>query len=155
VWILGIDPGLNGACSITDGKTVRLFSIPTFKSTRGREVNWSECAAFIDMLPEPDHCFIERVSAMPTDSRSGAFKFGYIAGGLRGIIAAKRIPVTLVTPSVWKKKMGLIGKDKDASRQRATELFPEASAMFARKKDDGRAEATLIALYGLGIMERR
>jgi len=155
MWILGIDPGLDGACSLTDGKTVRLFSIPTFKAkTKGREVNWSECASYIDTLGKIDHCFIERVGAMPTDARSGAFKFGYVAGGLRGIIAAKRIPVTLVTPPVWKRQMGISGRPKDASRERATELFPEASAFFVRKKDHGRADATLIALYGFNKVAR-
>jgi hypothetical protein len=29
------------------------------------------------------------------------------------------------------------------------QLFPAAHAVFARKKDHGRAEASLIALYGM------
>jgi len=154
MWILGIDPGLRGACSLTDGKTVRLFSIPTFKSTKGREVNWSETASYIQMYGKIDHCFIERVGVMPGQGISSGFKFGYVAGGLRGIIATLRIPVTLVTPSVWKKEFSLIGKDKDASRARATELFPEASSYFVLKSYDGRADATLIALYGLRKIHR-
>jgi len=35
------------------------------------------------------------------------------------------------------------------ARERALELFPSAHVALARKKDHGRAEAMLIALYGL------
>ena len=150
MWVCGIDPGLGGAIAATNGKTVTLFSIPTFKArSRGREVNWSECASNISLLPDLDHCFIERVGAMPRQGTASMFKFGYVCGGLRGIIAAKRIPVTMVTPPKWKKVMGIAGGSKDTARERACELFPDASCMFSRVKDDGRAEASLIALYGL------
>jgi hypothetical protein len=43
----------------------------------------------------------------------------------------------------------LPGKDKERARQKALELFPGAHALLARKKDHGRAEAALIALYGI------
>ena len=44
--------------------------------------------------------------------------------------------------------MGLRGKPKAASRGMATELFPHIADQFRRVKDDGRAEAALIARYG-------
>jgi crossover junction endodeoxyribonuclease RuvC len=47
-----------------------------------------------------------------------------------------------------KKFHGLRGGDKEGSRQRALQLFPAAHALLARKKDHGRAEASLIALFG-------
>jgi hypothetical protein len=40
--------------------------------------------------------------------------------------------------------------DKDVSRQRASALLPRHSGLWLRKKDDGRAEAALIAYYGAG-----
>jgi len=39
--------------------------------------------------------------------------------------------------------------DKEAGRQRALQLFPAAHALLAHKKDHGRAEAALIACYGI------
>lgn len=36
---------------------------------------------------------------------------------------------------------------KERSREIATQLFPEHSKEFAKVKDDGRAEAALIARY--------
>jgi crossover junction endodeoxyribonuclease RuvC len=52
-----------------------------------------------------------------------------------------------VTPAKWKKHFGL-NRDKGVSRSKATERFPEYANLFSRVKDDGRAEAALIALYG-------
>jgi hypothetical protein len=43
----------------------------------------------------------------------------------------------------------LAHRDGEASRQRALQLFPTAHSLFARRMDHGRAEAALIALYGL------
>jgi crossover junction endodeoxyribonuclease RuvC len=48
----------------------------------------------------------------------------------------------LVRPRAWKKDMGLTA-DKDESLSMARELWPDAP--LARKKDNGRAEALLIA----------
>jgi crossover junction endodeoxyribonuclease RuvC len=36
---------------------------------------------------------------------------------------------------------------KDGSRLRAIELFPNYGQLFARKKDDGRADAALLAYW--------
>jgi hypothetical protein len=36
---------------------------------------------------------------------------------------------------------------KDASRMRAMELFPSKAELFKRAKDDGRADAALIAYW--------
>ena len=41
-------------------------------------------------------------------------------------------------------------KDKDLSRSMATRLYPKNAEQFKRKKDDGRAEATLIAHWARG-----
>jgi len=38
---------------------------------------------------------------------------------------------------------------KDGARARAAELFPAYAQMFARKKDDGRADAALIAWWSV------
>lgn len=67
----------------------------------------------------------------------------------KGIIAAYRLPLELPSPQRWKKEMMAdMGKDKDASRLRAIQLFPVVANRLDRKKDDGRAEALLLAEYG-------
>jgi crossover junction endodeoxyribonuclease RuvC len=52
----------------------------------------------------------------------------------------------LVTPGVWKRHAGLIGKEKDASRELAARLYPQATLNL--KKHHGRADALLLARYG-------
>ena len=56
----------------------------------------------------------------------------------------------LVEASVWKRRLHLPGKDKEAARQKALQLFPSQHALLARKKDHGRAEAALIVVASLG-----
>ena len=51
-------------------------------------------------------------------------------------------PWMLVTPQKWKKELGLTS-DKDLSLNMARELWPDAP--LARKMDNGRAEALLMA----------
>ena len=68
-------------------------------------------------------------------------------GAIKGVLATLEIPFTPVSPSKWKKHFNL-GKDKNESRAAATRLFPTLAFEFARKRDDGRAEAILIATWG-------
>jgi crossover junction endodeoxyribonuclease RuvC len=88
---------------------------------------------------------VEKVSSMPGQGVSSVFSLGDSFGVIRGVCAALRLPVHFVAPATWKKHFGL-GSDKEEARARAINLFPDAS--LARKKDHGRAEAILIALYG-------
>lgn len=144
--ILAFDPGLSGAVALLkDHSLLSVADMPTFE----KEVNPS---ALDDWLAENvqgqvDAAFVERVSAMPGQGVASTFKFGQSYGTLLGLIAAKGYPLRRVTPSKWKGALGL-SKDKGASRQLATERFPDFSEDFARVKDDGRAEAALIGLYG-------
>lgn len=151
--VLGIDPGLSGAIAQWDGASLNTIEIPTAKSTgRGREVVWPELNEQWDNeFFYAEHVFLERVHSRPGEGVSSAFKFGCVFGGLRGMIAAKLIPLTLVTPTVWMKEMGVGRGSKEASVLRATELFPSHASAFRGPKGgrkDGVAEAALIARYG-------
>jgi crossover junction endodeoxyribonuclease RuvC len=98
----------------------------------------------------PQHAAIERGQAMPKQGASSGFKYGRAIGAIEAAITLCEIPLTIIEPTAWKKFHGLqgCGGDKEASRQRALQLFPSAHALLARKKDHGRAEAALIALAG-------
>ncbi len=56
-----------------------------------------------------------------------------------------------VTPSIWKKHYGL-DADKEKSRLKALQLFPKSAAFFAKKKDHNKAEASLLASFGAGLL---
>jgi crossover junction endodeoxyribonuclease RuvC len=89
---------------------------------------------------------IEKVHAMPGQGVSSMFSFGRAAGIVEGVLAGLSVPFELIPPATWIKSMRTFG-GKDGSRQRAQELFPDYAHLFARKKDDGRAEAALLACY--------
>jgi len=92
------------------------------------------------------HVVIERVGALPGNGSVSMFNFGRSAGIIEGVVAALEMPNTYVTPAAWTKAVGRAA-GKDASRMRAMELFPSKAEMFKRAKDDGRADAALIAYW--------
>ena len=84
---------------------------------------------------------------MPGQGVSSMFQFGRGVGMYEGVLAALQVPITYVTPQAWQKAVSA-REGKDAGRARAAELFPAYAQMFARKKDDGRADAALMAYWG-------
>ena len=158
--VIGIDPGLSGGFALVeDGGLIHVDGVPIFKASgRGNDVDWASLsAAMLLTCDGADHCFIERVGARPGQGSSSMFKFGYTAGGVRGIIAVMNIPVTLVVPGKWKKAMGL-SASKDAAVARAADLFPTHATAFRGPKGglrDGLAEAALIAKYGYDTLVLR
>jgi crossover junction endodeoxyribonuclease RuvC len=62
-------------------------------------------------------------------------------------VASSFVPTEYVSPQKWKRHFGLTS-DKDESRRAASRLLPKSAHLWARVKDDGRAEAALLAIYG-------
>ena len=85
---------------------------------------------------------IEAVHSMPGQGVSSSFKFGMAYGAAISIMERINCPWDLVTPQKWKKEMGLTA-DKNESLDMARQLWP--TAPLARKMDNGRAEALLMA----------
>ena len=144
--ILGVDVGMNGALSFYDGSELIIYDMPTFKRNKTNRV---DCAALHGIVKEQlpvHHAYIEQVNAFGMGA-SSAMNFGWSCGVVEAIVAALQIPFTYVTPQVWKKTMDC-PKDKDAARMRAGQLLPTHAHNWPLKKHDGRAEASLIALYG-------
>lgn len=90
---------------------------------------------------------IEQGGVRPQNGRVGAATFWLGLGIVRGVLAANFVPIEVVSAAVWKRSLKLTG-DKDASRLRASAVFPRWADQWSRVKDHGRAEAALIALYG-------
>ena len=150
--VIGIDPGLSGAVAVLYGDTLRVIDMPTMTVERNgkakRQVSASELAELIYSCQGEDcHVYVEKVSAMAGQGVTSVFSFGRSFGMIEGILAAFKLPVTYVAPATWVKAVGR-GQGKDASRARAMELFPNNQTDFKRVKDDGRADAALIAYWG-------
>lgn len=147
--VLGLDPGQSGAYASWDGHDLVTYKVPSFKSSsRGREVDWLMLTeAFELMFGGCNHAFIEKVGSRPNEGSSSSFKFGSTYGAQRMLVVVNRIPITDVTPHVWKMAMGL-NSDKNKSLALARQFFPSYSHLFGQKNDDGVAEAALLAYYG-------
>jgi hypothetical protein len=157
---LGIDPGKTGALALYDTSegSLVVVDVPLHeiaplpgKKTKRTRVDHYGLARQIDFwcqegAPVPT-VILEQVGVRPTEGAAGAFDFGRTYGILLGVCAAHFLRIELVTPTGWKRKLNVHG-DKDVSRARASTLFPKHTHLWARKKDDGRAEAALLALYG-------
>ena len=145
---IGIDPGLDGAIAKVQGSDIEVWDMPTLEVKKKRFVNAPMLADLISSIKTPEcEVFLERVSARPGQGVTSMFSFGTSCGIIQGIVAALHLPLTFVTPQMWRRKMG-VSKGKDGSRQRILELRPELAFRFSRKKDHGRADAVLLALFG-------
>lgn len=146
--IIGIDPGLSGAIAFMadDGFLIDVFDMPTIEVAGKKKVSPQ---MLVSMLAEDAHeikmAAIEEVGAMPGQGVTSMFNFGYSAGILAGVCAGLLIPMTFYRPAVWKRAAG-VPADKGAARQMAQRFWP-GSRDFDRVKDDGRAEAALLARW--------
>lgn len=156
--IIGIDPGLDGAVAVLyPDDDVRsspeLFDTPTFLVTGGRkDKREHDEASMANILrafkKRGTIAVLERVHAMPGQGVTSMFSMGNGYGLWRGLLTGLRIPYELITPQSWKKLlMKGQGQGKDASRQVAMRLFPQAADRLKLKKHHGRADALLMAEY--------
>ena len=148
-FYMGIDPGLSGAIAIYDGnQALVVHDMPVLQLKTRRVVDEYALARLIDSWSgRVSACWLEQVATRPGEGSVGAFTFGRSYGVVRGVLAANFITIHDVPPQVWKRVLKVSG-DKDEARARASALFPRYADQWALKKFDGRAEASLIALYG-------
>ena len=151
--IIGIDPGITGAISILENsKVIEVHETPTmidWKKNK-RQVNGAQITNIIKKWLNKDKeviVVVEHVNAMPGQGVTSMFNFGQSFGVIKGICSALSLPIYFVRPTKWKKHFNLIKTNKDASRTKVIEVFPEISGQLSRKKDSNKADAILIALY--------
>ena len=142
--VLGVDPGaVSGAYALIgpNGLAAIVDDIPVVD----RQVDAAEWGRIIARL-KPDVAVVEQVGSMPKQGVASTFKFGMGCGLIRGVLAGAGVPIVNVAPTKWKKHFGL-NSDAEKSRALAIRRFP--TAPLAHKKDHGRAEALLMALWKL------
>ena len=153
--IFGIDPGVSGAISILENKKViEIFDMPTMIDGKKnkKQVNGSQVTNIIKERLNKDKdkeiiVVVEHVNAMPGQGVTSMFNFGQSFGVIKGICSALSLPIYFVRPTKWKKHFNLIKTNKEASRTKAIEVYPEISSKLSRKKDSNKADAILIARY--------
>lgn len=151
--VVGIDPGFSGAIAVVDaGRLVEVHDMPTLASPKGRtELDHLSLLGILRMVEERSRggavVWLEQVAAMPGQGVSSVFRFGQTYGAIECAVMSVHLPLRHVTAPVWKRALGLTA-DKGVCRRAAILRYPDAAQAFARVKDDGRAEAALIAAYG-------
>lgn len=93
----------------------------------------------------------DKAGQQRTQGVTSAFSFGDSYGVIRGVCAEFFTEDEFITvrPQDWKKFRGLNGQQKDVARLSARVWYPEAAKFLERKKDIGRADALMIADYGV------
>ena len=151
-FVLSVDPGVKGALCLmeTGTRKIQVFDTPVLDG----QVDGAQLAAMVDQcrFQGTIAAVVEQVSSMPR--QAGAFNFGRSAGVVHGVLDALGVPYELLHPNIWKGAMGLRRavnetreQNKTRARELAVKLWPDRAADFKRVKDDGRAEAALLARH--------
>jgi crossover junction endodeoxyribonuclease RuvC len=134
--ILGIDPGKSGGFALITETGGIAYAFDKHTPT--------DIVQILRLVaPTIKIAYIERVSAMPKQGVVSVFTFGQNYGWWQGVLTALGIRIERVVPLKWQTYMGCrTGGDKNVSKARAQELFPEEKITHAV------ADALLIAEYG-------
>jgi crossover junction endodeoxyribonuclease RuvC len=166
---IGIDPGLSGAIVAIFGKkeVIECYDMPVIDMGKGhkRQIQPSQLSGIfysLSILSRADgwvaKCWLERQQAMPKQGVSSMFNLGRCYGMIEGILVALDLDYEIVRPHTWQKVgyRGMpIGVKKKRSLYAAAQHFPQLELKKPRGRKptlDGRADAALIALYGLEVM---
>jgi crossover junction endodeoxyribonuclease RuvC len=145
--IIGIDPGAHGAIALLeDGRLRSVVAMPASTVRSKARVDAARLAGVIRDLAPIDVAVCEEVASMPRQGVASMFAFGMAYGVVLGVLGALSVPLVLVTPATWKGALR-VAATKGEARGRASQLLPEGARLWPLAKDDGKAEAALIALW--------
>ena len=153
---IGIDPGLTGGIAVinnTGKEVIYIGDMPVLAlapNSTGRIERIVDAKSLFNIIVKysPAVVVVEKVCSRPGEGHMGAFSFGKGYGIILAVTEVVEGVVRIdVTPTSWKKALKL-NSDKLMSRELAISKFPKAVDMLGRRKDEGRAEALLLALYG-------
>jgi len=147
--VLGIDIGSQGAVALltSAGDLVEVVDMPILRDgPKGRPNVSAALLADIVVNMKAATAYLEFVGARPGGGAVGAFAFGRSRGVIEGVCGAV-VPLSLLSPAHWKRLVVIApGKEgaKDAARSEAIRRWAAHATLFARVRDDGRAEAGLM-----------
>ncbi len=154
--VCGIDPGANGAIAVLDSENPDSVALLDLKKYSIYEtIRWIHHNFKIDVV------WLESVHSLYGMSAKSNFGFGRNFGIAFAIakLAVSDGPVQQVTPKVWQKYIGVTVKGKGIKKEVAKiaqGLYPNAQLQGKRGGLlDGRADALMIAHYGLKYMEEK
>jgi crossover junction endodeoxyribonuclease RuvC len=149
---IGIDPGLNGALAAIGGEHgPQVHDCPTLQSGAGTRHEY-DVGAMRDLLDtltanvSIGRVVVELPAPIPHFGVVTARSIGEAIGIWRTLLVD--LPHTFVSPSVWKKGLGLAGKGKEGAVALALREFPSLAEDLRLKRHVDRAEALLLCEWG-------
>jgi len=161
--IIGIDPGLTGACAVLDHLGVRaVFDLPTMpvpgagpKALVKRKIDGRAlCQLLLKHCPASEGkptAVLEKVNTMGGANNAVQTQGSLMRslGAIESVLECLNYPLQYVAPQSWKRSFNL-GREKSESLDAARRLYPAAAGDLSRQKDHNRAEAVLLAHWGRG-----
>ncbi|KAL0041808.1 hypothetical protein WJX79_005357 [Trebouxia sp. C0005] len=170
--VLGIDPDIGGAIAVMqwdlpssatqlqlqDAK-VELHDMPLVSVSVGKRfqrqaypLGISRLMSSLNLSESTEvRAVLEHPMPNALNGKWSWFSAGYNCGIWKGVLLSHGIPFETVSAKVWKTDMQLIKAGKEGSRELAQHFLPQTMLQLKRKKDHGRAEALLLAAWGIGV----
>ena len=139
--ILGIDPGVSGSLALFDKAEGRVTCHDMPDTTAGLQ-------ELVSGLPVVSFAVLEKPFYPKVIGVKNVARIAEAYGAIKTCLVWRGIPIREVRPAEWKAALNL-SSNKAASREMAGLIFPDDADQWSRAKDDGRAEAALIAWYGM------
>jgi hypothetical protein len=179
--VIGIDPDANGALAVlrlpgtalppkdvppmeffSRAPEVRIYDMPIETVLLSKRARKQPCPRELFELiaglkathdsTTGIHAVLEHTTPGILSGKYAWYGSGYATGLLTGLLHSQCITLTRVSAVGWKQSLGLTKLGKEGSLLMVRTLFPQLSNQyFGRKKDHGRAEALLLAAWGLGL----
>ncbi len=159
--ICGIDPGMTGAVAwyYEAGNSAGWGRMPTIgMGGSKRSIDPPGLARLLNSLRAmvPIRLVvIEKVGAMPGQGVTSMFSFGRGCGVLDGVCGALGLPIVMVTPQSWKKRIleGL-PHDKAGAIAYCQRRWPQVNLIpeNGRVPHSGAADALCLAAYGKFVL---
>jgi Holliday junction resolvasome RuvABC endonuclease subunit len=142
--ILGIDPGRKGALAVMARESHAVWQVETHDMPAGI----ADLQSLLPNLTPVAFAVVEKPFYPRSMGTTNAARSAEAYGALLASLHAAGIPIREVRPDEWKRALN-VPKDKNGARQMAAMMFPDDAGQWPLIKHDGRAEAALLAWYGL------
>ena len=157
---IGVDPGQHGGFAVLGPYGLDVWDLKhAYGKTTG--FNSLDPLKFSEMIDSAifNGCnnvkvYIEDSLILPRDGAKTSRSVYESRGVMFTVFTLRGLDVNFVPPVVWKRRFGLLKKDKKASVELVIKLLPDYTDFFQKQYRgrtvllDGRAEATLLALFG-------
>lgn len=150
---VGVDTGKNGAIAAVNDRGELLANIVRFSDATTEGRIGLLVADYLDALVRSQSgdsnsvvVTVERVGAMPKQGVSSSFVFGRVYGEALAGVVCSAVRMTLVTPTVWQRDLGLPRSEDKITRKRL--LRDAAATHFGCKLTLAECDAAWLAEHG-------